>query len=177
MGRDAVVEETPRDVGSKQDNDVSTTAGAASRPSRRRSNPEGRGATRNFVRSSWLSGSPGPFIKSRCQDRIREYFTRAQSRVPTCTAQNVPQSVARAMQHARNLHANACCGSKTRCKPHGSRGRVPNLSHGGNATPSRATRCLVQQLRVATSCMARAPRVAARWKCCNKTARVRRRYN
>jgi hypothetical protein len=46
-----------------------------------------------------------------------------------------------------------------------------NLSHGGNATPSRATRCLVQQLRVATSCMARAPRVAARWKCCNNRAR------
>ena len=110
------------------------------------------------------------FYKSRCQDRIREYFTRAQSRVPTCTAQNVPQSVARAMQHARNLHANACCGSKTRCKPHGSRGRVPNLSHGGNATPSRATRCLVQtigRLQLVAWC-ARLASPRARWKCCNK---------
>ena len=80
-------------------------------------------------------------------------------------------------ERAQNPCKKHAAKAKTRCKPHGSRGRVPNLSHGGNATPSRATRCLVQQLRVATSCMARAPRVAARWKCCNKTARVRRRYN
>ena len=92
------------------------------------------------------SRGPGPFIKSRCQDRIREYFTRAQSRVPTCTAQNVPQSVARAMQHARTLHANACCGSKTRCKPHGSRSRVPKQLLQHRDAGARATRCSVQTI-------------------------------
>ena len=150
-----------RDEGAKQDTAVSTTAGAASRPSRRRSNPGGRATRTIFVRGHTPRRELIAYFC--CPIYTDLHITRAHCSVPTCTAHDVPQSVTLARRHARNLHANACRGSQTRCKPHGSRGRVPKqlLQHGDAI--ARATRCCgVQTMRAATCCMARAPRVAAR---------------
>ena len=149
-----------RDEGAKQDTAVSTTAGAASRPSRRRSNPGGRATRTIFVRGHTPRRELIAYFC--CPIYTDLHITRAHCSVPTCTAHDVPQSVTLARRHARNLHANACRGSQTRCKSH--RIARPRSNSASNATPSRAppAAAACKQLRAATCCMARAPRVAAR---------------
>ena len=80
------------------------------------------------------------------------------------------QSVARARRTRAKSMQKARCQSKTRCKPHGSRGRVPKQSS-STETPARApiaaprNNCALQ-----LSCMARAPPLS--WKCCNNQTRL-----
>ena len=97
-----------------------------------------------------------PWIRSRP-------ITTVHCSVRPCITRDALQSIALARRHARNLHANAACQSKTRCNRIGSRGRVPNQLRGQRDAGARATRCSVQTIaRCNLLHGARAPRVAAR---------------
>ena len=131
-----------------------------------------------------------PWIRSRS-------ITTVHCSVRPCITRDALQSIALARRHARNLHANACRGSQTRCKPHGSRGRVPKHLVRHRHAVARATRCSVQTIArcnllhgarasrrraragsvAINSNPARPPRRRRRANRKCKTARVRRRYN
>ena len=103
--------------------------------------------------------------------RIRsKAITTVHCSVRPCITRDALQSIALARRHARNLHANACCGSKTRCKSH-------RIARPRSKTAPPAPRCrrarhsLLRANNCALQLVAWRARLAApraRWKCCNK---------
>ena len=98
-----------------------------------------------------------PWIRSRS-------ITTVHCSVRPCITRDALQSIALARRHARNLHANACRGSQTRCKSHRiARPRSKTAPPAPRRRRARATRCSVQTIaRCNLLHGARAPRVAAR---------------